>query len=112
VITAARETITAAFRALRAAVESDAALARAMPCFHLEGPYLSAEDGPRGAHPKAHVRPPDWDEFQEWQDAAGGHIRLVTLAPEQDGALAFIERLVATGVVVALGHTAASPQRL
>ena len=30
---------------------------------HLEGPYLSPEDGPRGAHPPDHVRMPDWDEF-------------------------------------------------
>jgi N-acetylglucosamine-6-phosphate deacetylase len=58
------------------------------------------------------VRPPDWDEFRRFQEAAGGHIRLVTLAPEHDGALPFIERLVASGVVVALGHTAASGQRI
>ena len=46
------------------------------------------------------------------QDAAGGRIRLVTLAPEHDGALPFIERLTASGVVVALGHTAATGARI
>jgi N-acetylglucosamine-6-phosphate deacetylase len=92
---------------LRAACESDEVVARAVPAFHLEGPYISPEDGPRGAHPRQHVRPPDWDEFRRLQDAAGGRIRLVTLAPELDGALRFIERLSASGVVVALGHTAA-----
>ncbi|HYT87243.1 MAG TPA: N-acetylglucosamine-6-phosphate deacetylase, partial [Gemmataceae bacterium] len=60
------------------------------------------------AHARRHVRSPDWDEFRRLQDAAGGRIRLVTLAPEQEGALDFIERLVASGVVVSLGHTAAS----
>src|SRR5919108_4718121 len=45
-------------------------------------------------------------------DAAGGRIRLVTLAPEHDGALGFIERLVAAGGVVAIGHTAASGPRI
>src|SRR5438128_8377 len=95
------------FATLRTARDSDAALAGAIPGYHLEGPYISTEDGPRGAHPRRHVRPPDWDEFRRWQDAAGGQIRLVTLAPEQDGALRFIERLTASGVVVALGHTAA-----
>ena len=79
-----------------------------MPCFHLEGPYLSGEDGPRGAHPKEHIHDPDWDEFRRWQDAAGGRIRMVTVAPERPGALAFIENLTAAGVVVAIGHTAAS----
>jgi N-acetylglucosamine-6-phosphate deacetylase len=111
--------ITGSFAALRhgmetvrRAVESDGALARALPGIHLEGPYISPADGPRGAHPRTHVRPPDWDEFQRLQEAAGGGIRLVTLAPEHDGALGFIEKLASTGVVVALGHTAATPARL
>jgi N-acetylglucosamine-6-phosphate deacetylase len=94
------------------ACETDAEVARAVPAIHLEGPYISAEDGPRGAHPRQHVRPPDWDEFCRLQEAAGGGIRLVTLAPELDGALRFIERLVAAGAVVSLGHTAASPQQI
>jgi N-acetylglucosamine-6-phosphate deacetylase len=92
---------------LRAARDTSAEVARAVPCFHLEGPYISPEDGPRGAHPREHVRPPDWDEFRRLQDAAGGLVRLVTLAPEGEGALPFIERLAGAGVVVALGHTAA-----
>jgi N-acetylglucosamine-6-phosphate deacetylase len=109
--------VTNSFAALRhglatlhAACEEDRTLAAALPGIHLEGPYISPEDGPRGAHPRQHVRPPNWDEFSWLQAAAGGRIRLVTLAPEQDGALSFIERLVCSGVVVALGHTAASPE--
>jgi len=94
---------------LRQACENDPELQRALPAIHLEGPYISPEDGPRGAHPRQFVRRPDWDEFRRLQDAAGGRIRLVTLAPELEGALSFIERLSGAGVVVALGHTAASP---
>ena len=90
----------------------DSAMGDALPAFHLEGPYISGEDGPRGAHPKQFVRPPNWDEFRRWQEAAGGRIRLVTLAPELDGALAFIERLCAVGIVVAIGHTAAVPAKI
>jgi N-acetylglucosamine-6-phosphate deacetylase len=97
---------------IRAACEKDPGLAAALPAVHLEGPYISPEDGPRGAHPLRHVRPPDWDEFRRLQDAAGGRIRLVTLAPEHDGALPFIERLVQSGAVVALGHTAAPAARI
>jgi N-acetylglucosamine-6-phosphate deacetylase len=97
------------FSMLRRSCEEDKELARALPGFHLEGPYISAEDGPRGAHSRQHVRAPDWDEFQRLQEAAGGRIRLLTLAPETDGALPFIERVVEAGVVVALGHTGASP---
>jgi N-acetylglucosamine-6-phosphate deacetylase len=97
---------------LRQACDADPELATAIPAIHLEGPYISAEDGPRGAHPRQHVRPPDWDEFQRLQEAAGGRIRLVTLAPEIDGALPFIERLVRAGIVVALGHTGAAAGRI
>lgn len=97
---------------LRRAREEDRVVAAAVPAIHLEGPYISAEDGPRGAHARHHVRPPDWDEFCRLQDAAGGLIRLVTLAPEHEGALDFIERLTRAGVVVSLGHTAATPERI
>jgi N-acetylglucosamine-6-phosphate deacetylase len=97
---------------LRRARESDDELARAIPGIHLEGPYISPEDGPRGAHPRSHVRPPDWDEFCRLQDAAGGLIRLVTLAPEVNGALAFIERATMAGIVIAIGHTASDRPRI
>ncbi len=95
---------------LRECCERDAELARAIPGFHVEGPYIAAEDGPRGAIHGQHVRPPDWDEFRRLQDTAGGRLRLMTLAPELPGALSFIERLSAAGVVVAIGHTAASSE--
>jgi N-acetylglucosamine-6-phosphate deacetylase len=107
-ITNSREAMLHGFAAIQRACAADADLARAVPALHLEGPYISAADGPRGAHPLCHVRSPDWDEFRRFQDAAEGRIRLVTLAPEQDGALPFMEKLTASGVVVALGHTAAT----
>jgi N-acetylglucosamine-6-phosphate deacetylase len=97
---------------LHRACETDRAIARAAAGIHLEGPYISAEDGPRGAHARQHVRPPDWDEFRRLQDASGGRVRLMTLAPEHEEALRFIERLVGAGVVVAIGHTAASGARI
>jgi len=111
-VTNSFDAIAHGFATLTRARDKDPDLARAVPGFHLEGPYISAEDGPRGAHPKAHVRPPDWNEFQRWQDAAAGRIRLVTLAPEHDQALPFIEKLTAAKVVVAIGHTAATSSRI
>jgi N-acetylglucosamine-6-phosphate deacetylase len=107
-ITSSREALLHGFATIQRACEADGDLARALPALHLEGPYISAEDGPRGAHPLCHVRPPEWDEFRRFQDAAGGRIHLVTLAPEYDGALQLIEKLVSSSVVVALGHTAAT----
>jgi N-acetylglucosamine-6-phosphate deacetylase len=111
-ITSSFETLRHGFTTLRSACESDRALDRSLPCFHLEGPYISPEDGPRGAHPLEHVRTPSLDEFQRLQEAAGGRIRLLTLAPERAGALPFIEALVKQGVVVAIGHTAARPEQI
>lgn len=79
---------------------------------HMEGPYISGEDGPRGAHPKAHVCAASLDDFDRRQDAAQGRIRLVTLAPEVPGAITLIEALVARGLRVAIGHTAATSRQI
>jgi len=109
VITASSETICHALATLARACEDDPLVAAAVPGFHLEGPFLSPEDGPRGAHPKEHVRPANLEEFHRFQDAAGGRILLVTLAPEVPGAMVLIEDLVRRGIRVAVGHSAASP---
>lgn len=93
---------------IRAACEQWSDVARAVAGIHLEGPYFSREDGPRGAHPAEHCRPPDWSEFQAWQQSAGGRVRLLTMSPEFDEAPAFIAQVVRSGVVVAIGHTGAS----
>jgi N-acetylglucosamine-6-phosphate deacetylase len=84
----------------------------AMEAFHLEGPYISPDDGPRGAHPVRWVRSPDLDEFQRFQEAARGNIRLVTLAPEWPAAPRFIETLVREGIVVSIGHTRATSDEI
>jgi N-acetylglucosamine-6-phosphate deacetylase len=75
---------------------------------HMEGPYISPEDGYRGAHARAFVRDADVDDFRRRQDAAEGRIRLLTLAPEVPGALRLVEHAVGSGVRVAIGHTAAT----
>ncbi len=79
---------------------------------HLEGPFISPEDGPRGAHDKAFVKAPDLGLFRRWQDAAEGAIRIVTLSPEWAGASEFIARCASGGVTASIGHTAAAPQQV
>jgi len=79
---------------------------------HMEGPYINPNDGPRGAHRKAHVLPALLGDFLRRQDAAGGRVRLVTLAPEVPGAIPLIEALVRTGIRVAIGHSAATPAQV
>jgi N-acetylglucosamine-6-phosphate deacetylase len=92
--------------------EGAARLGEAMEAFHLEGPYISPDDGPRGAHPARWVRPPDLEEFRRLQDAARGNIRLVTLSPEWPQAPRFIEAIVQQGVVASIGHTRASSEQI
>ena len=108
VVTGSFDRIGNSLCAIVDACKMDSLVNYAVLGIHLEGPYISAEDGPRGAHPLTHVRDPDWNEFQRWQDIAEGKICIVTLAPEKKGAIPFIEKLVADGIVVALGHTNAS----
>jgi len=111
-ITNSFDALAAGFRAVREACEREDWVAKMVPGCHLEGPYLSTEDGPRGAHPIEHVRAADWDEFCRLQDISGGRIRLVTLAPEADGAVEFIDRAVESGVVVSIGHTGANAEQI
>ncbi len=87
-------------------------VARAMPGIHLEGPFISPVDGPRGAHPRAHVRIPDVKEFDRLYRAADSKVVYATLAPELPGAVPFIRALVRRGVVVSLGHHHASREQI
>ena len=105
ITTASSEALEMAFRCCARALDEDDDTAASIPGLHLEGPYISPVEGPRGAHLREHVRPPNWDEFQRLQEVSGNRIRCVTLAPEVEGAIPFIEKCVATGVVVAMGHT-------
>ena len=112
VTTNSLEVLEHAGRMIAAACEADPSLARRIPGIHLEGPFISSEDGPRGAHPARHCRAPDWDFFSRLQDAAGGRIRLLTLSPEFEGTERFISRATTSGVVVAIGHTAATSEQI
>jgi len=111
-ITSSYEALASGFAAIREAREQQKWAQQMVPGCHLEGPYISKEDGPRGAHPLEHVRPADWDEFEKLQAISGGLIRLVTLAAESEGAIEFIRSAVKSGVVISIGHTAATPEQV
>ncbi len=85
---------------------------RAIAGFHVEGPYIAAEDGPRGAHPLASVRPPDIEEYRRWQQATENGIRLITLSPHWPGATAYIEAITRDGVTASIGHTGATAAQI
>lgn len=77
---------------------------------HLEGPFLAPARA--GAQDPRAIRDPDPAEFDRLYDAAGGWVRLLTLAPERPGALDLVRRAAARGVVPAAGHTDAGYDRV
>ena len=109
VVTTPPETMIHCLRILGEACEHPN-LRRHLGGIHLEGPYLSTEPGAKGAHPPQYMHPPDLEEFQRFQDAAQGKIKLLTLAPEFEGTTAFIEKMSSEGVVCSAGHTLATYQ--
>ncbi len=108
VITGSPENMLGALRNLSKAKEHLPAIAG----FHVEGPHISPEDGPRGAHPARWVRPPDVEVYQRWQDATNGTVKLITLSPEWPTTPAYIEHVVRDGVVVSIGHTRATATQI
>lgn len=110
--TDSEDRILEGLRGIAAACRSDPLIAASVVGIHVEGPSISTEDGPRGAHPLRHVRPPSIAEYRRWQQAAEGRIRIITLSPEYEEAARYIETIVADGVVASIGHTAATSDQI
>ena len=111
-VTASETNIVAGLKAIREARERYPLVKRAVPFAHVEGPFISRHDGPRGAHPAAHVRDADITEYERWQAASGGLVGLLTLSPHSDAAIELVRHAAGQGVHVALGHTDATPEQI
>jgi N-acetylglucosamine-6-phosphate deacetylase len=111
-ITASRTSLVSALTTIAEARRQYPLCARMIPFVHVEGPYLSPEDGPRGAHPREHIRAPDLDEVAEWQRVSGGLVGKITLSPHYDQVSEFIRALVGQGILVAIGHTSATAEQI
>ena len=107
-ITAPISSLSAKFENLERIRAEDPVVAAAVCGYHLEGPWLLPEPGYCGAHDPRCMGAPDERDFDRLQAAAGGNIRLVTLAPEWPGSAEFIRHLRGQNVHVSLGHTNAS----
>ena len=116
IITGSHQRMTGALRNLAATKaqfeQAGMAEAHAIEGFHVEGPHLSPETGPRGAHPLEHIRPPDVEEFHRLQEAANGMIRLITVSPEWEQAPHYITEITRNGVVASIGHTKATSEQI
>lgn len=89
-------------------MKDEPSLLGSIPGFHMVGPYISPVDGYRGTHPLKYVKKPDWQEFHDLYESSGRSILQVTLAPELEGAMEFIDKCISGGIVVALGNHNAS----
>jgi N-acetylglucosamine-6-phosphate deacetylase len=76
---------------------------------HLEGPFIS--HAKRGVHPPADIQPPSISLFDRMHQAARGHIRLMTIAPETPGALELIRYATQSGTHVSVGHSDATAEQ-
>ncbi|NMB46982.1 MAG: N-acetylglucosamine-6-phosphate deacetylase [Firmicutes bacterium] len=104
-VTAAHGEILKAMGAVKQAAEKGTGGAQVVG-IHVEGPYISEKR--RGAQNPAHIRLPSIEELEEIRQVGGPLLKLVTLAPEMEGALEVIRQLRSWGVTVAVGHSDAS----
>jgi N-acetylglucosamine-6-phosphate deacetylase len=111
-ITASQTSLLSALAAIAEARRQDPLCARMIPFVHVEGPYLAPEDGPRGGHPREHVRPPDLDEVAQWQKVSGNLVGKITLSPHYDNVESFVRTLTGQGILVAIGHTSATAEQI
>ncbi len=103
-VTASVDATLHALEALADAIEAEPQPLQARPRgIHLEGPFLS--HAKRGVHPEGLLQPPSVELFGRFQQAARGHVRLMTIAPELKGACELIAYATSVGVRCSLGHT-------
>lgn len=112
IVTSSEERITASLCSIAEARRIDPIVAHVLPYAHVEGPFISPEDGPRGAHPREHVRPASLAEFDRWQAASNNLVGMVTLSPHREDALKFISVLAGKGILMAIGHSDATPAHI
>ena len=104
-MTQSPENITKALQAVKTYREEEVEEGARVLGVHLEGPFIAAAH--KGAQPLEYVKAPDIQAFDGYNQASGNSIRIVTLAPEVDGAEEFIRHLNSQGIVASIGHTGA-----
>jgi N-acetylglucosamine-6-phosphate deacetylase len=112
VITNSSENICKIVGTIYAACSSDPVVNDCIWGIHFEGPFLSAAPGAKGAHNEKYIKAPDWELFTKFQQAAGGKIKMITIAPEWEGACAFIEKCREQKILVSIGHSMANAEQV
>jgi N-acetylglucosamine-6-phosphate deacetylase len=98
--------------AARKVIEGSSVAKEVVAGFHLEGPWLSPKPGYHGAHDPEKMRRPTLADFSMLESAAGGLLRLITLAPEIPGSPEIIQHAVTRNVRISVGHSDASDEAI
>ncbi|WP_248758345.1 N-acetylglucosamine-6-phosphate deacetylase [Pseudarthrobacter sp. SSS035] len=106
IVTASEEAIIHALTCVEKARNEDARVRDAIPSVHVEGPFISDRDGPRGVHDASQVRAIDPEEVRRW--GAISRIGVVTVSPHWSDASKGIQEICAMGIRVSIGHTHAT----
>lgn len=104
-MTQSKENILKSMKAVKSYIDKNLTTGARVGGIHLEGPFIAAKF--KGAQPLEYVVSPDKDTFDEYNKASGNNIKIVSMAPEVEGALEFVKHLDANGVIASVGHTAA-----
>jgi len=102
-VTAPVEKTLSALDHIAASIEQPNAAGARPVGIHLEGPFIS--HARRGVHPKKDLLKPSVQMFNRFWQAARGHVRMMTIAPELDGAIELIAEAASRGVLISVGHS-------
>lgn len=112
VITNSDDNILQILKTIHLTCEDDPLVNACVGGVHLEGPFISEAEGARGAHPQKYIKPPDWNLFMKFQEASGGRVKIITLAPEWEYSTEFIRKCRQQGILVSIGHSNATPEQI
>ena len=102
-MTQSPQNILGAMNAVKEYMESNVESGAEVLGIHLEGPFISTKH--IGAQPLEYVAVPDVKVFDEYNSASGNAIKIVSLAPEVEGATKLIKHMSENGVIASAGHT-------
>lgn len=112
IITNSPEFIEERLAIIAAAVNMYPICQRLIKGIHVEGPFISKEEGPRGAHPKEYIISPELGLIKRWRHASDGLLKLLTLSPEWETVDTLISYCVSHDILISIGHTAATTSEI
>jgi len=112
IVTNKNEAVIKILDTIRRACDADILVRNCIGGIHLEGPFISSQEGARGAHDRRYIQDPDIRLIKKFQDVSVGMIKIITLAPELNGAIELIHYCREAHIKCAIGHSLASAAQI